>query len=72
MELNGFQLLDRYNDIVRTYREASWGEFDETDSLSNTRMVLFGCSGYYGDVSDLVYEAQNAGIPVMIQDMDVK
>ena len=72
MELNGFQLLDRYNDIVRTYREASWGELDETKSFSEASEVLLGCDGYYGDVSDLVYDAQNAGVPIMLQDVNAR
>lgn len=72
MELNNYELLTKYQEIVQAYREAGWGILDETDSFSEARKVLLECNGYYGDVSDLVYEAQNGGIPVMLQNVDVR
>ena len=72
MELNGASVLAKYRDVVEKYRSDGWGDLDESDTFEKTCMVMRGCDGYYGDVSDLVYEAQNAGIPVMLQDVDVR
>ncbi len=69
--LNNSSVLDRYRSIVDTYRKERWGELDESDSFDDAKKVLFTCDGYYGDVSDLAYEAQRSGIPVMVQDIDV-
>ena len=62
---------ERYHRIVEEYRTEAWGDMDESSSFDKARETLLTCDGYYGDVSDLVYEAQKAGIPVMLQDIDV-
>ena len=72
MELNESSVLDEYRAIVEKYRSEAWGDLDESDTFEDARKVLLECDGYYGDVSDLVYEAQNAGIPVMLQNVDIK
>ncbi|WP_022756723.1 hypothetical protein [Butyrivibrio fibrisolvens] len=72
MENNDFLLLDKYRGIVKAYREAGWGELDENDSFSAVVEVLHGCDCYYGDMSDLIYEAQNVGLPVMLQNVDAR
>ena len=72
MEINGDSVLDDYHAVVEAFRNEGWGVLDESGSFEEARKVLLGCNGYYGDVSDLVYEAQNAGIPVMLQDIDVR
>ncbi len=71
LELNGSELLKQYQDVLETYKYEGWGDLDESDTFAEAKAVLLGCNGYYGDVSDLVYEAQNAGIPVMLQNIDV-
>lgn len=68
---NGSPVLDAYLEILECYRREGWGILEETGDLSEVRRSLLSCSGYYGDVSDLVYEAQTAGIPVMLQDIDI-
>ena len=71
LELNGSELLKQYQHVLETYKYEGWGDLDESDTFIETKAVLLRCNGYYGDVSDLVYEAQNAGIPVMLQNIDV-
>lgn len=39
--------------------------------MTQTREVMLGCDAYYGDVSDLVYDAQNAKMPVMLQNIEI-
>ena len=70
LELNHSKVLESYREIVETYCREAWGELDTSSSFSKTKEVLADCNAYYGDVSDLVYEAQNAKIPVMIQNVD--
>ena len=72
MELNDAPVLDEYRSILENFRSEAWGDLDESTSFEQAKEALLGCNGYYGDVSDLVYEAQNAGIPVMLQDIDVR
>ena len=71
LELNDSDVIERYHRIVEEYRTEAWGDMDESSSFDKARETLLTCDGYYGDVSDLVYEAQKAGIPVMLQDIDV-
>ena len=72
MELNSFPMLEEYRGIVENFRCEGWGDLDESSSVDKAKKVLLDCHGYYGDVSELAYEAQNAGIPVMLQDVDVR
>ncbi len=71
LELNDSDVTDRYRRIVEEYRREAWGDMDESSSFDEAKEMLLSCDGYYGDVSDLVYEAQKAGIPVMLQNIDV-
>ncbi len=71
LTLNNSSVLDRYRIIVDTYRKECWGDFDESNSYDDVKKVLITCDGYYGDVSDLAYEAQKSGLPVMLQDIDI-
>ena len=69
--INKSAIVDEYIDIVETYRNDNWGVLDESDSFTSSKEVMLSCDAYYGDICDLVYEAQNANIPVMIQSIDV-
>ncbi|MBE5825979.1 MAG: hypothetical protein E7307_05010 [Butyrivibrio sp.] len=71
LELNSSDVIDEYKEIADKYLKEGWGEMDRSKSLSEAREILLGCDGYYGDVCDLIYDAQNADIPVMIQNIDV-
>ena len=71
MRLNRFPLIGKYKEIVEKYREEGWGELDEADTYQGTLEVLLECDGYYGDTSDMAYEAQIAKIPVMLQNYEV-
>lgn len=71
LELNKSSIIDEYTDIVEKYRNDNWGVLDESDSFASAKEVMLSCDAYYGDVCDLIYEAQNAKMPVMIQNIDV-
>lgn len=71
LEMNNSGALSEYNRIVDEYISAGWGELDESKTMDDAIKVLLGCDAYYGDTSDLVYEAQNAKIPVMLQNLEV-
>ncbi|WP_022756726.1 hypothetical protein [Butyrivibrio fibrisolvens] len=70
LTINSSDVIDEYKKIVEDYLEEGWGELDNSDNYYEARQVLLGCDGYYGDVCDLIYDAQNAKIPVMIQNID--
>ena len=70
MERNGLD-AGEYREILENYRQEGWGILDESDPSAKVREVLLGCDAYYGDASDLAFEAQEAGLPVMLQDLEV-
>ena len=71
LELNNSSVLEEYRQVVAEYLEAGWGDYDNSATLKEAREVLLGCNGFYGDMSNLLYEAQTAKIPVMMQNIDV-
>ncbi len=71
LKINKSAVMNRYEKIVDQFRQEGWGELDESATYQDTLQVLLKCDGYYGDVSDMAYEAQNARIPVMLQNLDV-
>lgn len=71
MEINRSPILDEYLRILDGYRTEGWGELDESVLLDDAKAVLHDCDAYYGDMSDLVFEAQSLGLPVMLQNMEV-
>ena len=71
LEINKSSILEEYQKIVDEYLEAGWGEFDTSGTIKDAREVLLSCDGFYGDMSNLLYEAQSAGIPAMMQNIDV-
>lgn len=61
-------LLEIYQSIVRQYREEGWGIYDDTPDMN--RAVTLS-DGYYGDPSSVVQVYQEAGKPVMIQNIEI-
>ncbi len=68
LELNASPFLEPYQHILKTFQEEGWGELDESRDPTT---VLRECNAYYGDVCDLIYEAQNLHLPVMIQNIEL-
>ena len=62
------ELWEAYNNLVKEYREAGWGIYDDSAELNR---ALELADAYYGDQSSLVRLCQEKGMPVMIQDVDV-
>ena len=71
LEINKSRIVSEYRKIVEEYCSEGWGDFDVTDTYKAAQEVLFSCDAYYGDPSDLAYEAQNAKLPVMFQNLEV-
>lgn len=63
------QLWERYEKIVKTYKEEKWGIFDETADLD--RAIKHG-DAYYGDPSSVIHLCREVGMPVLIQNVEVK
>lgn len=61
-------LWEEYQKIVRRYREDGWGIYDDTADLDRTIAIS---DAYYGDSSSVVPLCQAAGLPVMIQNVDI-
>jgi hypothetical protein len=62
------ELLDKYRRIVELYQQEGWGIYDDTADLDRAIALA---DAYYGDGSSLVQLCQKAGMPVMIQNVDV-
>ncbi len=62
------ELLDRYNTIVKEYREAGWGIYDDTPDME---MAIKICDAYYGDADGMAHRCETLGKPVMIQNVDM-
>ncbi len=71
LELNHSPVTDEYRSIVADYKAEGWGTLDETATLAVAREALLTCDTYYGDMSDLVQTAENLGIPVMLQSIEI-
>ena len=71
MEINRCPAMKEYKSLLDEFKAAGWGKVDETSTLAEAKEVLFGCDAYYGDVCDLVYEAKDKGIPVMIRNIEI-
>lgn len=69
--LNDSVVTEDYQKILRTFKHEGWGILDTSESLGSAREVMLSCNAYYGDISDLVYDATDAGLPVMIQNIEV-
>lgn len=62
------QLWAEYQILVEEYKAEGWGIYDDSSEL-NRAIAL--CDAYYGDGSSLVQLCQEAGKPVMIQNMEI-
>mgnify|MGYP006906613412 CR=1 FL=1 len=62
------QLWAEYQILVEEYKSEGWGIYDDSPEL-NRAIAL--CDAYYGDGSSLVQLCQEAGKPVMIQDVEI-
>jgi hypothetical protein len=63
------KLWEDYQAIVQEYREAGWGIYDDSPDLD--RAIALS-DAYYGDGSSVVQLCQKAGMPVMLQNVDVE
>ena len=61
-------LREKYYNIVEEYKEAGWGIYDDSPELDRAIAL---CDAYYGDQSSLVQLCQEAGKPIMIQDVEI-
>lgn len=62
------KLWAEYQGMVQGYREEGWGIYDDTPELD--RAIALS-DGYYGDPSSLVELCRSAGMPVMIQNVEM-
>lgn len=62
------QLWEAYEKIVEEYKREGWGIYDDTANID--RAVIL-CDAYYGDASSVVQLVQEAGKPVMIQNVNM-
>lgn len=62
------QLWADYKQIVDKYVADGWGIYDDTSDLNR---VIALSDGYYGDPSSVVQLCQKAGMPIMIQNVEV-
>lgn len=63
------ELKRKYDVIVKEYRDKGWGIYDDTADLDR---AIAMCDAYYGDGSSVVKLCQEAGKPVMIQNVDIR
>ena len=63
------ELWEEYEGIVREYCEAGWGIYDDTADIDR---VIALCDAYYGDHSSLVRLCEEAGKPIMIQNVKIR
>lgn len=62
------QFWEAYDKLVRKYREEGWGIYDESADLD--RAVILS-DAYYGDSSSVLQLCRKAGMPVMIQNVEI-
>ena len=61
-------LKERYVQIVQKYKDEQWGIYDESAQLDRAVVVS---DAYYGDASSVVQLCQEAGMPIMIQNIEI-
>ncbi len=62
------ELLEKYQRIVSEYKEKQVGIYDDTSDLNR---AIGLADAYFGDPSSVVQLCQKAGMPVMIQDVEI-
>ncbi len=60
------ELWGEYEEIVRGYKNAGWGIYDDSAELERAVEI---CDGYYGDYSSVVSLCQESGKPMLLQDV---
>jgi hypothetical protein len=62
------ELWDKYRMVTETYKGEGWGIYDDSADLDRAIALA---DAYYGDWSSVVQLCQKAGMPVMIQNVDI-
>lgn len=62
------QMWEAYKKIRDTYVEEGWGIYDDTADLDRAVVIS---DAYYGDMSSVMQLCRKAGLPVMLQNMDI-
>lgn len=62
------ELLERYERLVKAYREERWGIYDETADLDRAIKIS---GAYYGDPSSVIQLFRKVGKPVMVQNVNI-
>ncbi|TAH69973.1 MAG: hypothetical protein EWM47_05920 [Anaerolineaceae bacterium] len=62
-------LLSEYNDIMKNYKQQSYGIYDDTSDLY--RAIALS-DAYYGDYSSVAVLYKETGKPIMIQNVEVR
>ena len=62
------ELTQRYNEIVKKYRDEAWGIYDDSSDLDRALVVS---DAYYGDQSSVLRIYKTIGKPIMIQNVDI-
>lgn len=63
------RLWAQYRGLVEQYKEEGWGIYDDSADLDRTVALS---DAYYGDNSSVVQLCQKVGMPVMIQNVDIR
>lgn len=62
------QLWQEYEQIVEQYKSEGWAIYDDTADMD--RAIALS-DGYYGDQSSVIQLCQKAGVPVLVQDVNM-
>lgn len=62
------ELWSRYMEIAERYRREGWGIYDDTD---NQVRAISATDGYFGDWNSIIWEYENRGKPVLLQNKEV-
>jgi hypothetical protein len=62
------EILEKYQKLIETFRISGWGIYDDTADLNR---AIAMADAYYGDYSSVVQLCKKAGIPIMLQNMNI-
>lgn len=62
------ELWNRYEKIVKKYQDEGWGIYDDTTDLDRAIRLA---DAYYGDPSSVIQLCKKAGMPVMVQNVEL-
>lgn len=71
LRLNKSEVTTDYLNLVELFIKEKWGILDNTSEEVEIKKVLFSCDAFFGDVGNLVYEAKETNIPVMIRNIHI-